>query len=43
MSLYEMDNTQRMLDPCNPMDFLHLTLRRDWLASCVKLRCDVAA
>lgn len=39
----EKDTLQRLLDPCNPMDFLWFELRRDYLESCFKLRCDPAA
>jgi hypothetical protein len=31
----ELDNFQRMLDPCNPMDLLHNELRKDWLLAAV--------
>lgn len=37
------DNMQRMLDPCNPMDFLMSELRYDWLRASVRFwKCDVA-
>ena len=38
-----LDNLQRMLDPMNPLDFLHSDLRHDWLLVSVRYwRCDVA-
>lgn len=41
-SFSELDNLQRMLDPCSPLDFLWDTLRRDWIKSCFHLGCDPA-
>ena len=39
----ELDNLQHMLDPMNPLDFLHSDLRYDWLLVSVRYwRCDVA-
>ena len=38
------DNYQRMMDPCNPMDFLSFCLRPDWLMAAVfHWKCDIAA
>lgn len=43
MTEQEMDNLQRMLDPMNPMDFMHESLRYDWLRCSVRFwRCDIA-
>lgn len=39
----DQDNLQRLLDPCNPFDFLQRELRYDWLRASVRFwRCDVA-
>lgn len=43
MTAQEMDNLQRMLDPTSPMDFMHESLRHDWLHYSVRFwRCDIA-
>lgn len=43
MDTYACDNMQRMLDPCNPLDFLFEDLRHDWLVVSIRhWKCDVA-
>jgi len=42
MTVYEMENEQRMLDPVCPFDFLFEDLRYDWLRASVRFwKCGV--
>lgn len=36
----ELDNLQRMLDPCSPLDFLWYGLRYDWTELHWHLKCQ---